>query len=379
MLINRHNYEEFFLLYVDNELTVAERKAVEDFVEQNPDLEEELVMMMQSVLRPDKHIVFGNKESLLKNKPANGLVNESNYEEYFVLYGDNELSNEEKDLVEQFVYKHPQYQAEFELVQQARFIPEHAVLYPDKNELYRTEGDHRVIPFGWWKIAAAAIVILLLGVAAWYMTTNSNDNSKTPGFAKVDSVKGDAPDNKQQLANTEKKGQQQDAVVKEDRKSVEVKLPGEDVKNNIAVVQPEKNIKKKSNIRVMPNVQPEEVQQSIVQAPVQEKLNKVKRETMNQIVVQDVPKEINVGASTAAVDPGVTLNNPAPAKEVVYFIEEPSEQNIKGSEASLNNKKPVGKLLRKVKGLFDSKEDNNDPNRENKKGISIAAFEIALK
>src|SRR5688500_4730372 len=147
MLINRHNYEEFFLLYVDNELNVAERKAVEDFVQQNPDLEEELVMMMQSVLRPDRNIVFGNKESLLKNKPANGLVNESNYEEYFVLYGDNELSNEEKDLVEQFVYKHPQYRAEFELIQQARFIPEHAALYPDKNELYRTEGDHRVIPF----------------------------------------------------------------------------------------------------------------------------------------------------------------------------------------------------------------------------------------
>ena len=150
MLINRHNYEEFFLLYVDNELPVADRKAVETFVEQNPDLEEELVMMMQSVLRPDPKVVFTNKEMLLKNKPANGLVNESNYEEYFVLYGDNELTNKEKDLVEQFVYKHPQYQAEFELIQQARLIPEQALAYPDKNELYRTEDDDKVIPFRWW-------------------------------------------------------------------------------------------------------------------------------------------------------------------------------------------------------------------------------------
>src|SRR5687768_5682699 len=130
MLINRHNYEEFFLLYVDNELSVADRQSVEAFVEQNPDLEEELVMMMQSVLRPDTNIVFGNKEMLLKNKSVNGLVNESNYEEYFVLYGDNELSNEEKDLVEQFVYKHPQYQAEFELIQQARLLPDHGMIYP---------------------------------------------------------------------------------------------------------------------------------------------------------------------------------------------------------------------------------------------------------
>jgi hypothetical protein len=164
MLINRHNYEELFLLYVDNELSVADRKAVEAFVEQNPDLEEELVMMMQSVLRPDTKLVFTNKESLLKNIPANGLVNESNYEEYFVLYGDNELSNEEKDLVEQFVYKHPQYQAEFELIQQARLIPDQASMYPDKNELYRTEDDDRVIPFRWWRIEAAAIVLLFLGL-----------------------------------------------------------------------------------------------------------------------------------------------------------------------------------------------------------------------
>ena len=185
MQINRHNYEEFFLLYVDNELNVADRKAVEAFVEQNPDLEEELVMMMQSVLRPDKNIVFTGKDSLLKNKPANGLVNESNYEEYFVLYGDNELSNEEKDLVEQFVYKHPQYQAEFELIQQARFIPEHAVIYPDKNELYRTEADDRVIPFGWWKIAAAAIVLLFLGVTAWYLTSSNNNGPDAPEVANT--------------------------------------------------------------------------------------------------------------------------------------------------------------------------------------------------
>lgn len=382
MLINRHNYEEFFLLYVDNELTVAERKAVEDFVHQNPDLEEELVMMMQSVLRPDRNIVFGNKESLLKNKPANGLVNESNYEEYFVLYGDNELSNEDKDLVEQFVYKHPQYQVEFELIQQARFIPEHATLYPDKNELYRTEGDHRVIPFGWWKIAAAAIVVLFLGVAAWYMTGGGVDNTHKPSFVNIDSTKKTTPENKEQLVNAEKEVKQPGVAVKKDKeekKSVEVKTPAEDLKNNVANVQKEKNIKKKSNIPVIPNVQQEEDKLAVVYAPVEDKLNNVERETVNQVVVQKVPKvKINVSSLTASTNPGTILNNPNAAKEVVYIIEDPTEEDIKKSNASLD-KKPVRSLFRKVKGLFESKEDNNDPDRENKKGISIAAFEIALK
>jgi hypothetical protein len=377
MLINRHNYEEFFLLYVDNELNVAERKAVEDFVQQNPDLEEELVMMMQSVLRPDRNIVFGNKESLLKNKPANGLVNESNYEEYFVLYGDNELSNEEKDLVEQFVYKHPRYQAEFELIQQARFIPEHAALYPDKNELYRTEGDHRVIPFGWWKIAAAAIVVLFLGVAAWYMTRDGVDNTDKPSFVNVDSTGKTAPENKEQMAHAEKEVKLPGAAVKEDKeekKSIEAKTPAEDLRMNTVGVKKQKNNKKKSNIPDSIHVTP------IGNDNYAENNNKpvkVAPRAVNPVVIGTLPTQpqnIDMTSLTASNDPGTALNNAKPAKEVVYFVEDP----IAGSNASLD-KKPVRSLLRKVKGLFETKEDNNDPDRENKKGISIAAFEIALK
>ena len=36
MHINRQTYEEFFLLYADGELNGTERKAVEDFVKENP-------------------------------------------------------------------------------------------------------------------------------------------------------------------------------------------------------------------------------------------------------------------------------------------------------------------------------------------------------
>ena len=40
MIINRYNYQEFLLLYVDNELNAVERKTVEDFIQQNADLNE---------------------------------------------------------------------------------------------------------------------------------------------------------------------------------------------------------------------------------------------------------------------------------------------------------------------------------------------------
>jgi hypothetical protein len=67
MNINRHNYETFFLLYIDHELSVVERKAVDEFVQANPDLEEELVMLQQSILPTDR-IVFEDKGSLLFRK-----------------------------------------------------------------------------------------------------------------------------------------------------------------------------------------------------------------------------------------------------------------------------------------------------------------------
>src|SRR5687768_439821 len=81
-VITRDNYEAYFVLYVDDELNAAERKAVENFIQQNPDLEEELVMLQQSVLRADEKIVFEQKESLLKGSAELGLINEHNYGEY---------------------------------------------------------------------------------------------------------------------------------------------------------------------------------------------------------------------------------------------------------------------------------------------------------
>ena len=97
MNINRHNYEEFFILYMDNELSSEDRRMVEDFVQHHPDLKEELELLMQYKLVPDELVVFENKETLIK---GDAIINVANYEEYFLSYIDDELTTAQKAAVE---------------------------------------------------------------------------------------------------------------------------------------------------------------------------------------------------------------------------------------------------------------------------------------
>ena len=68
MQINRQSYEEYFLLYADGELNESEQKAVEEFIDQNPDLASELTLIQETVFKPDGTIMFENKEALFKDE-----------------------------------------------------------------------------------------------------------------------------------------------------------------------------------------------------------------------------------------------------------------------------------------------------------------------
>ena len=67
--IDKGNYEEFFLLYVDNELPAADREAVDSFVSAHPELREELELLLETRLIPEEQL-FGNPEVLMKPERA---------------------------------------------------------------------------------------------------------------------------------------------------------------------------------------------------------------------------------------------------------------------------------------------------------------------
>lgn len=174
--INRHNYEEFFLLYVDRELSAAERVAVEQFVQENPDLQHELEALQQTLLTEDIIFEMPDKSSLYKETKGISL---QNYDTHFLMYLDDELSLTEREAVETFVLQHPSLQESFMQWKQTKLPIEH-IAFPDKALLYRSEEREKkpIVYIRWWRMAAAAMVI---GFAFMVWTLSPNDIETASG------------------------------------------------------------------------------------------------------------------------------------------------------------------------------------------------------
>jgi len=67
LTITTNNYEAFFLLYVDNELTELEKQEVEAFVKSNPTLSVEFDSIKQTKLQPEQ-IIYAQKHFLYKHE-----------------------------------------------------------------------------------------------------------------------------------------------------------------------------------------------------------------------------------------------------------------------------------------------------------------------
>lgn len=184
--INRHNYEEFFLLYVDRELSATERLAVEQFVQENPDLQQELDTLQQTMLTEEMMFEMPDKASLYRNEVAG--INAENHTTHFLMYVDDELSAPEKESVETFVLQHPSLQESFMQLKQTK-LPIESIPFPDKTVLYRSEEGEKkpVVYMRWWRMAAAAAVI---GFAFMVWTLSPNNLESESGSETVLSKNG---------------------------------------------------------------------------------------------------------------------------------------------------------------------------------------------
>jgi hypothetical protein len=166
MNINRHNYEEYFLLYADNELPADQRQAVEDFVQQNADLKEELNFLIELHLEPDTTLFFDNKESLLKPVILqDDAAPISEDEEKILRFIDFELNASETTELKHKLAKSPALTAELEVLSKTKLQPDLSVVFPDKSLLYKSTREKiHVLQMTWVRVAVAAAIILVAGL-----------------------------------------------------------------------------------------------------------------------------------------------------------------------------------------------------------------------
>jgi hypothetical protein len=158
--ISRTNYEDYFLLYVDGELSPGECDAVEAFAAVHPDLQEELDILLSTRLNAEP-VVFLDKSSLMADSMKLTAIDES-----LLSYIDGELTGEEKAGLEWEMEKNPDLQAQHQLLLKTKLDHSEKIVYPHKEELYR-HTERTVRPMFW--VRAAAIVILVGWGAFWYM------------------------------------------------------------------------------------------------------------------------------------------------------------------------------------------------------------------
>lgn len=128
--INRNNYEAFFLDYQEGNLSEDERKAVLEFIAQNPDLKEELEGFELIALKPESE---GLDWRNLKKKPLYEDSEELR-DQLFCQAIDGELSIEDqKEFNELIVID--SFRKEFELWQNLSLIPKDESF--DKSRLYQ--------------------------------------------------------------------------------------------------------------------------------------------------------------------------------------------------------------------------------------------------
>ena len=73
MDINRNHYEEYFLLYLDRELTPDEMQEVERFLRENADLKKEFDLLHDTILSPEQ-VIFEPKEMLYREEEKKRVV-----------------------------------------------------------------------------------------------------------------------------------------------------------------------------------------------------------------------------------------------------------------------------------------------------------------
>ena len=132
--IGRHNYEAFFLDYLEGALSDAERIEVQDFLIANPDLKEELDSFELVELNSETGAPIYFEKENLKRESKTGLL-ESDYLMIAEVEGVN--SKEEKQRLSEIIKEDQTILSDLALFHKTKLKDSNSITYKDKEALKR--------------------------------------------------------------------------------------------------------------------------------------------------------------------------------------------------------------------------------------------------
>ena len=381
MNINRYNYETFFLLYVDNELSASERKSVELFVQENADLEPELRSILETTL-PEEVINFKAKEQLYKKE-----IDEVAIQENLLLQLDNELDPVIAMHMESLIIADNNIENEWKILQQTKLDPTDKIVFENKSLLYRHEKD-RVITMRFWKMAVAAVILfggLFIGISllkksgpaenstakkmitpATQEKVNKN-NTGTTNNNSFDSLQINISENIATVKGTEQNKAASSPVVNNNT------APGKrETVGDINLIKEEKNISPKISLD---NINKDESNKTIA-AVVSDKNRNPDTKNERPVEIANISMKDKIKAPEAQIiDYNSVPAMPDSYAKTTVFNESAPDNNNKIfyiNEEKITRSK-IGGLFRKVKRTIE-----RNTNIKTGNGVTIAGFEIAL-
>jgi len=376
MKIDRHNYEEFFILYWDNELTAVQKQAVENFVDQNADLSAEFEILGETRFIPDTTEQFKEKDFLLNDS----FINITNYEEQLLNYIDDEVTAEERKEVEKFVGLNPDAQKELALLQKTKLQPEEEVVFVDKSVLYRREEKPvRVISMTWFRVAVAAAIILIAGFTALQLINTGKKGNDIAGDQPM--VKTDP--GKNTPVNAEVK------TLKDESKEPNDKQVGEGIASVNDKPTKETNQSKKESIKIKEDKK--KVDENAIASTTQKPENKNNLPTprkdnltANQNTIDGIAADIQLPdrkkVDAAQFQKSETNANDASfAKSIVTSKAGTPLDNIYTPDVVAKEKDGGGlkEFLRKTTRVFERRTKIQTTTEDNK--LLVGAFAVSLK
>jgi hypothetical protein len=375
MKINLHNYETWFLMYTDNELSAAERNEVEQFVQEHPELHD-LFLEFQSLVLTPENTVYEPVTDLIK-------LNSQPVESLLLRCLDDELNSEETAAVQKLIQQDAAVAEEWALLQQTRLQPEN-IVFDNKAALYKKPV--RVISFAFYRRLAAAAILTGAGIFTGIQILNQQDSTEsllasqtnaiqqTSTLQSAESVQGvqhnqpttvpigemQSEASNRESANIAQMAVQSSApnTTVQHRQVVSVSNP---MLDGVYTVKPEKNqTLEKNNSNISNKIETPNVSYAVSDL---KKIETTEQDDDEPQLAMYTHQQSAPSVRQRNNPYAFTLENSGEDDEAVMFVSEEKAGRTK-----------TGGFFKKVKRVIERKT-----NIENKESLLIGSFEIAIR